>query len=124
MAEFLIYAKTHWMDDVPESERLKWDEKKTASYNRRLAKGNPVAVRPDGWKWGKAECLPDFIVVKSDMSVEEGEKYMESLLDEKSKEVLFRRKFVVDPGIMSVVVDGKIDIPKTTIDSVMIERTL
>lgn len=29
-----------------------------------MTKGDIVVVRPDGWQWGRNECLPDFIVVK------------------------------------------------------------
>lgn len=26
--------------------------------------GDIVSVKPDGWRWGKCECLPDYLVVK------------------------------------------------------------
>lgn len=78
MAELLIKANKHWMDDLTQAEVAKLTDKD--SYNSRSQMGDVVVVRPDGWKWGKAECLPDFIIVKiPDMSVEEAKKYEEPL---------------------------------------------
>lgn len=82
-AEFLVYAKTHWMESV---DRTGWSAKQLKEYGRRLVKGNPIVVRPDGWKWGKRERPPDFVVIKvPDMSVKEAVGY---LVDAKDTSVL------------------------------------
>jgi hypothetical protein len=44
-------------------------------------KGDVVVVRPDGWKWGREECLPRFVVVKVE-GKEADWKYLERPLYE------------------------------------------
>ena len=62
--EFLVRAESHPMDKLTQEEVDKLNSGQRDSYNARLQKGDIVVVRPDGWKWGKCECLPEFIVVK------------------------------------------------------------
>lgn len=60
MAEFLVFAQGHhWMDDSPAAAATC-----QKSYDARMKVGDIVVVRPDGWSWGKRECLPDFLIVK------------------------------------------------------------
>jgi len=70
VAEFLIYAKSHWMDEPNEYERqmllidaktdltveqkLKAKDVFAAKYNARYQPGDIVEVRPDGY-WGEPE---------------------------------------------------------------------
>ena len=105
MCEFLIYAKVQWMEGVSEKDREKWTSDQWAKYNRRLVKGNPIVVKPDGWKWGKEECPPSFVVLKiPDMTVEEGVKYLEKAVDytkepdaeTKEYPTLYRKKWKFD----------------------------
>lgn len=43
-------------------------------------KGDIIVVRPDGWEWGKEECLPNYIVVKlPGVKIEDAKKYEEAL---------------------------------------------
>ena len=66
MAEFLIKAisATH---PNPDKDR-------SGCYKR----GDIVVVMPDGHKWGNAECLPTFVIVKiPGLSVETAMKYIE-----------------------------------------------
>jgi len=37
---------------------------KKQSYDARSQKGDIIVVKPDGWKWGKEECPPRFVVIK------------------------------------------------------------
>lgn len=60
MAEFLIQAQTHWM----EAAGVPADPEKLAAYQARSQKGDVVIVKPDGWAWGAAEGLPDYVVAK------------------------------------------------------------
>lgn len=83
MAELLVKAKAHWMDSLPQSEIDKMDEDKLRSFNGRSQIGDVIVVKPDGWKWGKEECLPNFVVVKiPDLKIEDAEKYQESIYEE------------------------------------------
>lgn len=82
MAEFLIRAKNHWMDDVPQEVKDTWTAEMWGKYNRRTIKGNPIVVMPDNHKWGKLEGPPNSVLVKvNGMSVEEGRQYVEKLRD-------------------------------------------
>lgn len=79
-AELLVSAKPHWMDSLTQPEVDKMTIEQKQSYNARSQIGDVIVVRPDGWTWGKEECLPNFVVVKvSDMTLEEAKKYEESL---------------------------------------------
>lgn len=64
MAELLVRAKKHWMDDLTaeQVDKLPIDEKE--SYNARCQIGDIIVVKPDGWEWGREECLPTFLVIK------------------------------------------------------------
>ena len=56
MAEFLIYAKDHWMDALTDKEiaaYVKKYPKFMAKYNSRIQRGDPVEWRPDGYWTGK-----------------------------------------------------------------------
>lgn len=76
MSELLIKAVEPWNNDANTSKMSK-DE--LQMFNSRSRKGDIIVVRPDGWNWGKCECLPDFIVVKVD-GKEEDFKYLEQPL--------------------------------------------
>lgn len=64
MAEFLIVAKKHWMDELTPTQVALLPRQKLDTYNARSQVGDILVVRPDGWKWGKEERLPNYIVVK------------------------------------------------------------
>ena len=78
MAEFLIYNKDHWMDELT-PEQLKqnrwkyshWDEK----YNARYQKGDIVEVRPEGFFTGPKAHGFDYnafrLVIVKDLKVDE-----------------------------------------------------
>jgi hypothetical protein len=64
MAEFLIKARgNQWMENLPLAD---WVSKGLTQerYNARDEKGDIIVVKPDGWGWGKCECLPGFVVIK------------------------------------------------------------
>ena len=82
MAELLVKASGHWMDSFTQKQVDALSTAQRQSYEARSQKGDIVVVRPDGWKWGKEECLPNFIVVKvSDIPIKEA-KLLESQLTE------------------------------------------
>jgi hypothetical protein len=68
------------MDKLSQEEVDKMTKEERQSYDARSQIGDIIVVRPDGWVWGREECLPNFIVVKvPDMTLEEAKKYEESL---------------------------------------------
>ena len=71
MAELLIKAQDPW--------------RVTDTGTR---KGDIIVVCPDGWKWGREECLPHFVVVKTEETFEEAKKYEDSLTEEKDGEMV------------------------------------
>ena len=95
MAELLVRAKAHWMDNwkADDVDKLSVDEKR--SYEARSRIGDIIVVRPDGWKWGREECLPNFIVVKVPDREADVKHYENSLtetrmVDDKEEEVMLR----------------------------------
>jgi hypothetical protein len=77
MAEILIKAKSHWMENV---DRSSWDQNKLSKYARRTSVGSPIVVKPDGWNWGSKEGPPGFIVLKiPGVSVPDVSRYLEGL---------------------------------------------
>jgi hypothetical protein len=111
MAELLIRAKKHWMDDLKQEEIDKMTKEQKQSYDARSQIGDIIVVRPDGWNWGKEECLPNFVVVKvPQMTDEEAKKYEESLMSLDKEPILLKhRKYTIDKTVVDDV--------KTTIGS-------
>lgn len=82
-AELLVKAKPHWMDDLKQSDIDKMSEGDKQSYEARSQIGDVIVVKPDGWNWGKEECLPNFIVIKiPDLKYEDAKNYEQSLTEE------------------------------------------
>jgi hypothetical protein len=82
MAELLVKASGHWMDKLTESDVAKMSAKELEIYKARHQPGDVIVVRPDGWKWGKRECLPEFIVVKvPELSIEDAQEYVKPLMN-------------------------------------------
>ena len=87
MAELLVRAKPHWKDSFTQKEVDKLSEGELQSYKARSQIGDIIVVKPDGWKWGKEECLPNFIVIKVPyLEYKDAKKYEESLVDETDPE--------------------------------------
>jgi hypothetical protein len=95
MAEFLVKAKGHWMDNFTQVQIDKLSSSELLNYNSRSQIGDIVVIRSNGWKWGKAECLPDFIVIKiPELTIEECKKYGDQLFDNSDPpKILKIRKF-------------------------------
>lgn len=81
-AELLVRAKPHWMDNFLQADIDKMSIRERQSYEARSQEGDIIVVRPDGWVWGKEECLPNFVIIKiPDLKIEDAMKYQESLMD-------------------------------------------
>ncbi len=79
MAELLIKANGHWMDNLSKTDIDKMTKDEKQRYEARSQKGDIIVVRPDGWKWGRCECLPDYLVVKlPNVSFEDARHYENS----------------------------------------------
>ena len=88
MAELLIHVKTvnapegcaHWMDNFTQSKIDSLSDVDKRSRNARSQLGDIVVVKPDGWVWGREECLPNYLVVKlPQLTVEQVEHFTQSL---------------------------------------------
>jgi hypothetical protein len=97
MAELLIKASPHWMDKLSYEEVI--DKR---AYNSRVCIGDIIVVRPDGWKWGKCECLPDFIVVKVPGTQLDNEHLEESLFDEKGEMLKQRKSSITEQTVSDI----------------------
>ena len=89
MAELLIKAKSHHMDSLNQTEINQLSDTMKDQYNARSQIGDIIAVHPNGWNWGKKECLPNYIVIKiPKLSFEEAKKYREPIIGERNDAVL------------------------------------
>lgn len=132
MAEFLVKARANWMESLTEQERI--DRGLVDKYNRRGVIGDIIVVKPNGWKWGKLEGPPGFVVLKvPNMSMEDAKKYEERLteiVEEDGKEIALTRKkrkyqlpsIVVDNAKNEV--DGVLQLTKTNVVSQIITKAL
>ena len=108
MAELLVKAKAHWMDSLSQQDVDALSDKKKNSYNARSQIGDVILVRPDGWKWGKCECLPGYIVIKLSGTPEKDLKYLEEPLVEINEEIqrsklLKKRKYKFPSAYMALI---------------------
>jgi len=108
MAEILIRAKSHWMDDFSQAQIDAMSVEERQARDSRIQIGDIVVVRPNGWTWGKEECLPTFIVVKlPDVTVEAVKAWEEALMDNTDPEhpvLLKRRKHRVPTNYMNTAI--------------------
>jgi len=106
MAEILIRAYNSWMEAVPQATKDKWSVAMWAKYNRRRRKGNPIVIKSNGWKWGKKECLPRYVILRVDMSMEEAKKYVEKGYEDKDETQItkYNRKYSFDVNELNVAV--------------------
>jgi len=109
-AELLCKAKEHWLDKFSQIEidKMVADKEITLdSYNARSQIGDIIVVRPDGWNWGREECLPNFVVIQvPDMTIEEAKIYEESLndnTDPENSKMLKVRKYNVEKAVVDEV---------------------
>jgi len=109
MAELLVRASGHWLDSKTQSQVDAMSAGDRQSYNARSQVGDIIVVKPDGWSWGKEECLPTFIVARlPQYSVEDAKHFEEVLMDNTDPEhpfMLKRRKYRVPPNIVQQYVD-------------------
>lgn len=76
--ELLCKAQEPWNNEA-DTSNMTIEEKE--SFDSRSRKGDVIVVRPDGWEWGREECLPRFIVVKiTNLSYEDAKHFEESLM--------------------------------------------
>lgn len=108
-AELLIQAKPHWMDEKTQLEISYLSPLMKQDYEARGRVGDIILARQDGWKWGKEEKLPRFIVAKiPSISIEEAQGYLGSL----GKEETLKRinKFYIDTTKIEQAISDKTDV--------------
>ena len=105
MAELLIRASKHWLDDHTQAQVDAMPQGDKDSYNARTQIGDIIVVKPDGWEWGKEECLPTFLVVKlPQVDVATVEHFTQSLMDMTNPDnpkMLKRRKYRIPENWVS-----------------------
>ena len=122
MAEFLIYNKTHWSENVSEEDRAKWSEAEADRLSRTFRKGDFVEAQEDGFFSKRGFDKESFcLLCIPKMTKEEGLQYVCSLTEERYALVfddktmthstvpylfkLKKRKFALDPK--SVTLDAE-----------------
>lgn len=113
MAELLVRAKPHWMDSLSPDAVAKMGTEERKKYNARTQIGDVVVIKPDGWRWGKEECPPNFVVIKvPGTKVEDLKRYTEQLTEKNTEAggqqrpslIKYRRytlgKLVVDEALL------------------------
>jgi len=111
MAEILIQARGHWMDNLSQQEIDALDDNKKESRNARIQLGDIVVVKPDGWVWGNEENLPRYLVVKlPQLSVETINHFTESLMDLSDPEnpkMKKKRKYQIPSNYIQPYIDAE-----------------
>jgi len=90
MAKLLIRAQAHYLDKLTQEEVDKMTKEERQSYDARSQIGDIIVVRPDGWVWGKEECLPNFVVVKIPDKAEDVKYLEESLMQDEVVPVILK----------------------------------
>jgi hypothetical protein len=118
MAELLVQARGHWMDNFTQAQIDALDDNAKASRDARIQLGDIVVVRPDGWQWGNEENLPRYIIVKiPQLSVDDVSYLVEQLIDKTNPDkpiILKKRKWKVPNVYMQqALLSGKSEITIT-----------
>lgn len=126
MAEILIKAKSHWMENI---DRSSWDQNELNKYARRTSVGSPIVIKPDNWNWGGKECPPQFIVLKlPGVEIKDIRKYLESeyttINEQEPLEMLKQRKYQFPEDLVNeVIVAGEETITLQEMESLIIDRS-
>jgi len=129
MAELLVKAKDHWMDSLKQEDIDKLSDHQKEAYEARTRKGDIIVVRPDGWKWGKEECPPNFVVIKlPEVKYEDAKKYEDSLMEENESgepKTLKTRQYAVDVDTVNSCIleaKGQKELSKTVFDTKLTQK--
>ena len=131
MAELLIRAKKHWKDELNATLITKMNAEEKMQYDARCQIGDIIVVKPDGWKWGKEEGLPVFVIKKYPGIKAEELKHLESpLFNDIEKPVplmlKYRRYSYPKLDITTMVINGTPSIiaPKSEIQTKIIDKSI
>jgi len=92
-------------------------------------KGDIIIVKPDGWKWGKCECPPEYVVVKlSNVKVDDVKHYEQTLMVDDGvdasgltkQRIEKRRKYAIDTDTVDTCISevgGVKEISKEVFDT-------
>ena len=94
----------------------------------RSRKGDVIVVRPDGWKWGKEECPPQFVVVKlKGVDVKDVKHYEHPLMSNDEEPVMLkRRQYAIDTAIVdtcAIELGGAKEITKEVFDTKLTDKS-
>ncbi len=117
MTEILIRKQPNWKDawDTEKVKSLSIREK--AKYDRRSTKGDFIVVKPGGWKWGKDESPPAFVLLKVPDALVKDVEYLlrpktrPLTTDEKTQEIT---EYVNDKTADSIARGAFLDLERVT----------
>jgi len=133
MAELLVRAKAHWMDDLTQKDVDKMSVEEKQSYEARSQIGDIICVYPDGAC--KEDPAPDscYVIVKiPDLDYKEAkEKYEQPLLGEPNKDgyrVMLRHRMYALPETdiktVALTTSKTNTLSKSIMDSKVITKTV
>ena len=121
-AEFLVRAKPHWKDSWNATAVNKLSVQEKRNYDARTQVGDVIVVRPDGWEWGKEECLPNFIIIKiPGLNYDTAKQYEDALHEaaDSNSVLKFRKWQIPKTFIDAAIAQGQsvvvIDSPQVTV---------
>ena len=106
MAELLVRAKGHWKDGWTQEyiDTLSQDEKDAHACRSR--KCDIIVVRPDGWEWGREECLPNFVVVKvPSLSIDDAKVYEQHEQPKQNAKMTRIRQYYIKHSTIQKAID-------------------
>ena len=133
MAELLVRAKAHWMDDLTQKDVDKLSAGERESYDARSQIGDIVCVYPDGAC--NENPAPDscYVIVKiPELDYKEAkEKYEQSLMSDPDKDgnrVLLRHRMYALPEVdiktLVLTTSKMTTLTKATMDNKIITKTV
>ena len=123
-AELLVKAKPHWQDTYTDTRINKMTSAEKIHYDARSQIGDVIVVRPDGWAWGREECLPNFIVIKVPDELVSSWKYLEDVLYDTSMKIIKTRKYNIPKSMIETAVTDKEEtqIRNATLKTVIVDK--
>ena len=120
MAELLVKLKSQWMESIDPKDWVK-HQITQEKFDRRGVQGDIIVVKPDGWKWGKRECHPEYVIVKCPELSYEKAKVLESQLYkgvDEDRELVAKRKYKINSSLLllaSLDIKGQVTEEKTSL---------
>ena len=119
-AELLVKLEPCWIESLSPQEKI-IQHKEDAVYPE---VGEIIVVKPDGWKWGKKECPPKYIVIKVPNMPMEKAKIYEGYSTEDG---LSRKTYKIPLTIVNqaeIQPEGKLELSEGSLKAQIIEKEI